>query len=579
MKLTILGEHGQHRTGLLSAFWLMLICIFFALGWILSDNLLQTKLLISEVVGLPSSSVLSKEDKHSQERAQAGKAVGAHESDEHAQKKESKTASQGYASKDWLTLEPQRMSRVNGMESCPYWNDICVHNGHFYVRNDSETFELQMQHWDLLGQLVDVESVVSKSNDVYRQFFKAEPWNQSRTQDEYNEAKCAYHPIVNHMILEAKYMTMLGESESVVYVPSLILGKVYALACPTYHRFTEPHLAASVSGACSFVAFFWDTLHVVHNTTRHPLHPIDLPSFGSLGLYPIVISSLNQYIDSVDIYLQRDTLLFKQTQLTQILKSMSPHSPVVVPLNQVPKWRVIGFYQRIVRRRWTNLDDILRNCNTMLNPFFIACDSILLEGFLHSRDVVIKHRIFDLVFGIHGTIYIHTYMCIYIYMYIYLYIYVHIYIQIYCVNEIGAHLQDAIWMRQNGSFIVELMPAMGDPWASSLDEPTLVGYTYWDTQFNYFGLQLPNDSIVWTTDRPQREQDWSRRNFQVRWSMLVDIIHFLMIDGGGFCNTFKSGKNVVVPAHIQNYGFAVFNAFCPGDDKPYHYTKPKGDHL
>ncbi|ETO03659.1 hypothetical protein RFI_33743, partial [Reticulomyxa filosa] len=185
--------------------------------------------------------------------------------------------------------------------------------------------------------------------------------------DEYNEAKCAYHPIVNHMILEAKYMTMLGEffirvmrflyyhfeygPTSLAFDKDVQFWIVMQDQSPlfTFHhlfleKFTHWHvqhitdLLNPIGCKCFrrmfFCGFFWDTLHVVHNTTRHPLHPIDLPSFGSLGLYPIVISSLNQYIDSVDIYLQRDTLLFKQTQLTQILKSMSPHSPVVVPLNQ-----------------------------------------------------------------------------------------------------------------------------------------------------------------------------------------------------------------------------------------------------
>ncbi|ETO19816.1 hypothetical protein RFI_17411 [Reticulomyxa filosa] len=617
MKLTTLAEHAQRKTCALFAVWFFLGCFFFVLGWVLSDSMLQTKLLISETVHpqSPGGFPLDKEGdhRHGQEQTQEYmyKESGRSDKDKQARKKEQKKESQGYASKDWLKLEPERKQQMGQVsENCPSWEDICVYNGHFYVHNESEAFELRMHYWGMLGQLVELGSIVEKTNNIYQEFFKAQSWSRTYTSDEYKEAKCTYHPIVNHMILEAKYMTMLGEffirvmrflhyhfefnSTSIFFDKDIQLWIVMQDQSPLYtfhhlflEKFTHWHvqhitdMLNPIGCRCFrrlfFCGFGRDMSHFVENSTRHPLRPKDLPTFGPLGLYPAIIASLNRYVDSVDIHLQRDTLLFKQSRLTHILTSMNPlsfssssSSSSLVPLAQISKWKFIGFYQRIVRRRWVNLDDILRECNAKYNPYFIACDSILLEGFLHSRDVVIKHRIFDLVFGIHGM---------YTYTYTYIYIYKYMYVYVCTMFAIGAHLQDAIWMKQNGSFIVELMPAMAEPWASSLNEPTLVGYTFWNTQFNYFGLKLPNDSVVWLKDIPHEDQEWSNRNFQVQWDMLVNIINFLIIDGGGYCNTFKTGKNVVVPAHIRNYGFAVFNAFCPGDTKSYHYTKPKGDYL
>ncbi|ETO28297.1 hypothetical protein RFI_08834 [Reticulomyxa filosa] len=279
------------------------------------------------------------------------------------------------------------------------------------------------------------------------------------------------------------------------------------------------------------------------------LRPTYLPRLSSLRLFPQIISQFNEWVDSVDIHLQRRTLEYKWQRL-QNLNILAPKGRNGVPpfsdnsiFQMAPilnRWKIIGFYQRKVRRRWTNLESILRECNTKYNPLHIACDTIFLEDYMHSQDVVVQHRILDMIVGIHG-----------------------------------AHLQDAVWMRQNGSFVIELMPANATPWASNLEMPTLVGMTFWDTQFNYVGLKLPESSIVLDPKLPMQRQPWFRRDFQVEWTMLNRVIEFLMVHNGGVCNVFQSGQHFRVPPQIQQYGFAFFNAFCPGDKHPYHFTKEK----
>ncbi|ETO17969.1 hypothetical protein RFI_19332 [Reticulomyxa filosa] len=481
--------------------------------------------------------------------------------------KQNQTTTTSIKLEDWFTPTRVRLMRKQGLTTCPYWEDICVYNQQFYVHNQSNTFELKYAFWDILGQLVDISRSVELSNEIFESFFRAKVWNE--TTNEYARAECTYHPVMNHMIIEDRYMTMLGEffirvmrfmyyyyEQAKLFDENMQLWVIMQDDSPLFtfhHLFLEKYSHHSVqhidnmlnhlSCRC-FHRLFMCGFKLQYNSTSDTnwIQPWSNPTFETQRLFPATINTLNAWVDRVDIYLQRDTLKYKIERLKTRHDDNSMSVPVSLSQHYVgpDKWRLIGFYQRKVRRQWVNLATIIEQCNQKYNRFFIACDIVLLEGYLHSRDVVIKHRIFDMLVGIHG-----------------------------------AHLQDAVWMKQNGSYIIELMPFDAAPWSSNLHEPTLVGMTFWNTQFNYVGLQLPNDSIVWSSQWEQKRQDWSRRNFRVDWHTLSDVIDFLMVEKGGICNVFKSGAHVQVPKHIRDYGFAVFNAFCPGDERAYHQTKEK----
>ena len=187
------------------------------------------------------------------------------------------------------------------------------------------------------------------------------------------------------------------------------------------------------------------------------------------------------------------------------------------------------------------------------NPHKIFCDSINLEGHLHPRDVVIMHRSFDMLIGIHG-----------------------------------AHLTDAIWMHNpnnvNGKknkYIIELLPTNGPPWTASLNSPTALGVIFWGSMFNHVGLKLVNTSIT--------EKDWNRgrsrwyaSDFKVKWNRLSDVIDYLIIDGGGYCQKYGNAKDIKVPSSFKDKGyaksFAIYNAFCNDNTQNtsgvWHFVKP-----
>ncbi|ETO26629.1 hypothetical protein RFI_10503 [Reticulomyxa filosa] len=127
-------------------------------------------------------------------------------------------------------------------------------------------------------------------------------------------------------------------------------------------------------------------------------------------------------------------------------------------------------------------------------------------------------------------------------------------------------------MKKEGSFIVELLPCCDAPEnVNSLDKPTVIGQTYWDSKFNYVGLRLPDDSRI-----PQNNVDatWEDFDFTVEWTQLRFVIDFLMVKDGGMCNKFQSANLIQIPSDLQH--FAIYNAFCPQTPKViWHYTNPK----
>ena len=154
----------------------------------------------------------------------------------------------------------------------------------------------------------------------------------------------------------------------------------------------------------------------------------------------------------------------------------------------------------------------------------------------------------------------------------------------------GAHLTDAIWMdalnNMNGKknkYIIELLPFNGMPWTNSLHSPTALGVIFWGSMFNHVGLKLLNTSID-TVKYPNRR--WYSCDFKVNWNRLSDVIDYLIIDEGGYCQKYGNAKDIKVPSSFKDKGysesFAIYNAFCndnhQNESGVWHFAAPEVKH-
>lgn len=187
------------------------------------------------------------------------------------------------------------------------------------------------------------------------------------------------------------------------------------------------------------------------------------------------------------------------------------------------------------------------------------CGSINLEGHLHPRDVVVMHRSFDMLIGIHG-----------------------------------AHLTDAIWMYHSklvgtarNKYIVELLPTNGPSWTASTRMPTALGVIFRGSKLNHIGFKLHHDSIT-QKDWDRGDSRWYKSDFKVRWERLKDVIDFALIDDGGYCRKYNHiESDIKLPRSFKDkeYVFAIYNAFCNTEqsrheDLPWHfaYTARRDSH-
>ena len=131
---------------------------------------------------------------------------------------------------------------------------------------------------------------------------------------------------------------------------------------------------------------------------------------------------------------------------------------------------------------------------------------------------------------------------------------------------------NVLYANNEGNYIIELLPHNGPNWASSLDQPTLSAVLFWKSKYNYVGLKLLNDSINFYKNK---NKQWYECDFRVKWERLTQIIDFLAVNYGGYCNKYKRADEIIVPQNITNIGgFAIYNAYCPQTpDVIHNYVK------
>lgn len=256
-------------------------------------------------------------------------------------------------------------------------------------------------------------------------------------------------------------------------------------------------------------------------------------------------------------FLQHDIVNFRSN-------AISRHRPMLahqLTRNEVNEFRIVGLTQRTGRRRWLNLDDTLRRCNTEWfgDDDKIVCVEINLENVdVNPVRQVVIHAACDMIFGIHG-----------------------------------AQLTEAIWMR-DGSVVVELLPWMPDnakygPWTRSTHRPTPLGVIFSESPLNHIGYRLERASAPYClnkTDPLELKQCfrgflWDNRDFQVNPETIKDMI-------GKFAPTFhRQGAEVTVPicGKLQERAghriYVLYNVYCSNgtvaNDAPsvHHFYWPK----
>ena len=444
---------------------------------------------------------------------------------------------------------------------CPYFENICVHRQHFYVFDEQNAFKLYPNSTiaDIFGFRTQN---AQESLDIFKKVFNTRVWNQ--TTNEYESSHCILDSTPNHMILSGIYLSMMGEfylriltalhwifnEEQLMDINNTNNIKMY-LMLP---EFTEILLSHRVflelftqNEVLSFVNLFehyrckcYQRLFFCgfHKLTSNGLYlkPKEEPFKGANAFMGInKLSLFNKMIDKYQSFvndklginnLKNDVLKWKQNELDHRFGT---------DMENASQWRFIGFYQRTKRRRWNNIRSSLRVCNKRYKPFRILCIEINLEGFLHSKDLIIMHRGLMMVVGIHG-----------------------------------ATLTDAVFMENGvGNYIIELLPHNGPDWTSSLDQPTLSGVLFWKSKFNYVGMKLGDKSVIGDGGM------WYDQDFIVNADMLVEIIDFLIVDEGGYCEKFKRADMVQVPEGLEG-NFAIYNAYCSQTPDIIHsFVKPR----
>eukprot|EP01083_Nonionella_stella_P093435 261857_1 len=497
------------------------------------------------------------------------------------------------ATKDWFNSTAFH-SDINVNFSCPVYENICVYNQHFYVHSPEDTFDLKWRkRGDLLG---DNMPNFRESMPVYANFFHATVWNEneySATKCYYNTVynhlilEANYQTMLGefysrtlrflHYLHDMKELItndiqlwlLIGDQKS-LYVSHYLFTERFSkynllhftsmfdhVPCQCYHRILfcgfhkEGHeipwprkdrKGKKNKGVDILQANVDDTKEdePVQNNRRKGDNLMPLATLVSRmepsearDIYPPMIVEYNNWVDTMDSNIDDDVRKWKYDQLIGYFKNISSHDKYTF-MDEIDEWRFIGLYDRKVRRSWLKIQKHQRLCNEKYNKYKIFCHIIILENFLHSRDVIIIHRASFMLVGVHG-----------------------------------AQLTDAIWMKYDGTnkYIIELLPYGAPKYTSSILKPTALGVIFWGSQYNHVGLKLLNTSMQY----PQKR--WDDNDFYVKWERLTLVIDFLILDGGGMCNRFGRSDRLEIPKNVMDLGFAVYNAYCVEDPFIWHGVK------
>lgn len=218
-------------------------------------------------------------------------------------------------------------------------------------------------------------------------------------------------------------------------------------------------------------------------------------------------------------HVQSDALRFRNLQLERL------H----IPVEDRPKYRLVGLAQRNGRRRWRDLSSLQYTVQNQLlmDRRHIVLVQMNVEVDSSSYQQLVRHAALDGLVGIHG-----------------------------------AQLTEAVWMR-DGSWVVELLPFvpqfvfMGH-WTRTVHEPTPVGVMFHQTGLNHAGYQIPleltpychhdlSDEVCWKANM------WDGRDFTLTAPVLTQMLDaFFPPSPTAEAEPGSSAKTATAPARVDS---------------------------
>lgn len=212
------------------------------------------------------------------------------------------------------------------------------------------------------------------------------------------------------------------------------------------------------------------------------------------------------------------------------------------------EWKIIGLSQRIKRRRWEGLEDIIKQCNEEFNSKMIVCIEVNIEKEIDPVGHAVAHAGLDVLMGIHG-----------------------------------AQLTEGLLMPK-GSLVVEFLPwipynwTRWGSWTAMCDSPTPLGIIFKDTDLNHIGYPLQRSSVddchrenFTKTCMEQGHLAWDNRNFVLEWDVVRDIVNRFVIAKSKTCREFQDQ---------EGGDYVLYNVNCIPDDgnetRASHFYRPEG---
>jgi Glycosyltransferase 61 len=248
---------------------------------------------------------------------------------------------------------------------------------------------------------------------------------------------------------------------------------------------------------------------------------------------------LDRLVRDNDQYIQNRIQDGRWKRIMSVLQQMSffQHNKTLLgqsaSQNHLDDWKVVGLAQRVGRRRWSNLDQLIRACNKHFIDQKTVCVEVNIEKdeFSNSIQHLLSHAGLDALVGIHG-----------------------------------AQLTEALLMPSD-AVVVELLPWIHQSikwgsWAKWAHRPTPLGALFSETSLNHVGYPLKRQSAPNVCQNAaftqkcweKQNNSWQNRDFVVDEKTLLDVVQkFVVSDHPASCEEWQN---------IAGGDYVLYNINC-----------------
>ena len=403
----------------------------------------------------------------------------------------------------------------------------------------------------------------------------------------YNDAICSYSPTPFHMVIQSAWIEMMGEFYSRAILPlnqwlrdypistnedmqlylhsldkrkqtlfeghELFMGglpnnnnKFYSFlsmmpkndTCQCYQKLIL--CGYDVSKASNTSMVLRPKAAIANPATACTSKTLPKPAFERCIVYRKLKRDLIQTYENkepqLDLKIQkyREGILMKRGLITNSTDSVSD-------------WKFVGLAQRKSRRKWLNVEEIIKMCDVKFRSFKIVCFTVDVEETSSALEQLLMHRSLHAFIGVHG-----------------------------------AQLTQGVLLPKHG-YVLELLPwvpyYLWGVWVTSTHIPTPLGLIYHNTDLNHVGYPLGRDSVPLClhVDPTNEEEDreclmnktnnklfrWADRDFNVPYRVIGNFLYSFLVNEGDIC------KNMQARALEGN--FVLYNALCRQNENETKY--------